>query len=178
MGSSSWAGSWCGGQPLAPFAQQESFKCYPVLRPVLVALRCGHRSWGTGPQVILLPEFLGFSSIAWMHVFISEIQHGMVGGSFGSGAECLASDLGFATSAVGKSGNLSEPQFPHLQSGNGANISYEGLRGGANATTKRMLLAQEGARQGVGRPLTAQAERPRKPGVVTVTRRESQLRAA
>ena len=81
---------------------------------------------------------------------VCQIQHGMVGGSFGSGAECLTSDLGFATSAVGKSGNLSEPQFPHLQSGNGANISYEGLRSGANATTKRMLLAQEGAQTGSG----------------------------
>lgn len=64
----------------------------------------------------------------------------MVGKSFGPGAGCLASDSGFATS-LGKSGDLLEPQVSHLQSRNGADISYMGFVGGANATTKRMPLA-------------------------------------
>lgn len=78
-----------------------------MLSPVLVALRCGHRSRGTGPQVILSPCFLrGLLHCLEEGGFAGEFRHGVVGKSFGMVGKCLASDSGFAVSAVGKSGNL------------------------------------------------------------------------
>lgn len=95
----------------------------------------------------------------------------MVDRSSGPGAECLVSDPGFATSAVGKSGNLFEPQFPCLQSRDAVPSSCMGMLGGANMTVERIPQAH---RRYPG-SITAPAEGPQEPGVVTITPRQSQL---
>lgn len=166
-----------GWDNLFPISQQESCVCCPVPSPVLVALRCGHRSWGTDPQTILSLQVLGGSSPLGEGGVASEIQHSVVERSSGPGAECLVSDPDFTMSAVGESGNLSEPQFPCLQSRDGVTLSCMGLLGAATMIMERIAPStEEVPKQSIS--ITAPAEGTQEPGVVTMISRHSQLCAA